>query len=518
MGHEGDKSPPEVGESSAEESPAEERSPDQDMKHLVRSALVNTLALIAGISLTVFYTLAARVYGAAIYGLYAFSLAAVEIMMTVGGMATDKGLTRYVASHHVVGETDREASALGTGFWMTVVMSTLVSVLVLIFAEQVATFFGKPEASGALRALGPSILFGELLAIMTWATIAAKVMRYKLYVKESGFPLLLIAIALPLGFYDKTLESLCYGHVAASFIAALWILWAVRKVYAYLPFSRALRAPLHGEMIRFCIPMAMTDPLAVIVQRASPLIIGRFVTSTQIGVFAAADTLSRAIGGATMAFDPVIMPVLAEATKTGDRERLRYNLRLTSRWVTIVCIPIIIFFVLFRRELLLLYGETFASGAKTLLIFSAGRFVMAVLGLSAWVLPMSGRAKTVLVNQTVVSVISVALCYALTRRWGIEGAALSWALSTALLYGMIVIENTIFEGAHPFSWGMLKVMIAGAITLVVMWQLTAVLPETIVLRLLISSAGTLLIYGTLFMLLGRTPDDDQLLRMLRLKK
>jgi O-antigen/teichoic acid export membrane protein len=491
---------------------------DKDMRHLVRSAAVNTLALIAGVSLTVFYTLAARVFGKAIYGLYSFTFAAIEILMTVGGMATDKGLTRFIPVHHIVDELDREASALGTGFWMTAVMSSLAAMGAYLFALPLATYFGKPEAAGAIRLLAPSILFGEMLAIMTWATIAAKVMRYKLYVKEAGFPLLLMLCALPLGLANKTLETLCLGHVVASFVSALWILWAVRKVYQHLPFSRALRSPLHTEMIRFCIPMAMTDPLGVVVQRASTLIIGKFVSSAQIGVFSAADTLSRAIGGATMAFDPVIMPVLAEATKLGDVNRLRYNLRLASRWVAIVCLPIIIFFILFRHELLLLYGKGFTSGAQTLLIFTGGRLVSAILGLSAGVLPMSGRAKTVMINQSVVGVISVFACYYLTARYGIEGAALSWALSTTLIYGMVVVEIYIFERAHPFSWGMLRVILAGVATLAVMWKLTGWLPEAIVLRLVVSSIGTLLVYGTLFVLIGRTPEDDQLLRMLKLKK
>jgi O-antigen/teichoic acid export membrane protein len=451
---------------------------ERDLKHLVRSAAVNTLALIAGISLTVFFTLAARVYGATIYGLYAFSLAAVEIMMTVGGMATDKGLTRFIAAHHVTGETDREAASLGTGLKLAAIASALVTLLVFAFSEQVAGFFGKPEAASALRALSPAIFFAEVMTILTWATIAAKVMRFKLYVKESGFPALLMLCALPIGLHWRSVEALCGGHVVASAVAALWMLWAVRRVYAHLPLSRALRAPIDGKMVRYCIPLALTDPLAVVVQRASPLIIARFVTSAQIGIFAAADTLSRAIGGATMAFDPVIMPVLAEAARQGDRERLRYNLRLTSRWVTIVCIPIIVFFVLFRRELLLLYGETFASGAQALLIFSVGRFVMAVLGLSAWVLPMSGRATLVLVNRLIVSVASVIACYYLTRAWGIEGAAISWVASTVLTYSLIVVEIYILERAHPFSWGMLKAMLVGAVTLLAMWKVTALLPAS----------------------------------------
>jgi hypothetical protein len=38
------------------------------------------------------------------------------------------------------------------------------------------------------------------------------------------------------------------------------------------------------------------------------------------------------------------------------------------------------------------------------------------------------------------------------------------------------------------------------------------------LRLASSSLGTLLVYGGLMFVVGRAPEDDQLLRMLRLKK
>jgi len=492
---------------------------EKDLKHLLVAGAVNTLALIAGISLTVFYTLAARIYGSENFGLYAFALAAVEILMVVGGMATDKGITRFIAFHHVAHERQREASALGTGFWMTVICSGLMSALALLFSEGIAGFFGKPEASGALKALAPAILFGEFLTVMIWATIAAKVMRYKLYIKELGYPVLLMMIALPVGLVSASLHYLCYGHVIATLLAALWSLWAVNKVFRHLPMKQAVfGAPMHKEMFRYCIPMALTDPLAVIVQRASPLIIGRFVTGAQIGVFAACDMLSRAIGGVTMAFDPVICPVLAESVRMNDTARLRYNLQLTSRWVTIVCIPIIIFFVLFRNELLLLYGEAFVTGSRTLLIFICGRFFAAILGLSAWVLPMSGRAKTVLINQSTVSVVSVAACYYLTARYGIEGAALSWVFSTLLAYGLIVVEIYIFERAHPFSFGMLRVVLAGGITLAIMWTIAPLFPQIVALRLVLLTAIMLALYGVLFVMLARTPDDDELLRLLKLKK
>ena len=491
----------------------------KDLRHLLVAGGTNALALIAGVSLTVFHTLAARVFGKALFGLYAFSTAAIEILMTVGGLATDKGLTRYIAAHSVEGEDTRAASALGTGFWLTALSSAFVALLAYAFADRLAALFGQPAAGRAISLLSPSILFGQLMTVTIWGTIAAKVMRYKLFVKELAYPLLLMAGALPLGLYAPRLEVLCGAHVLATLLALLAGIWALKTVYAHLPLSRALfRSPVHWEMVRYCLPMALTDPLGVISQRASSLIIGPFVTSGQIAVFSASDMLSRAIGGATMAFDPVIMPILSEAAKQGDRERVRYNLQLTSRWVAVICLPIIIFFLLFRNELLLLYGRGFAEGSTTLLIFILGRIISAILGLSAWVLPMSGRSKTVLANQVVVSLVSVVSCYLLTSRFGIEGAAGSWLLSTAVAYGLVVVEIYLFEGAHPFSGGMFRAMAVSLVTWLAMSQLLPYLPSSVWLKLSVCSIGTLLLYGALFAVFARTEQDDQLLRMLRLKK
>jgi len=76
-----------------------------------------------------------------------------------------------------------------------------------------------------------------------------------------------------------------------------------------------------------------------------------------VAVFAASEELGRSVIGVRYAFDSVVTPMMSEAFFVRDRERLRYNLALMTRWVASASAPIAV--TLFALSMRLIMSSRF---------------------------------------------------------------------------------------------------------------------------------------------------------------
>lgn len=487
-----------------------------DVRHAAVGGGTNLLALVAGVALPAYHALAARVFGAAKYGLYSVGLGVVEVLSRLGALGTDKGLLRFVPMHRVGNEPELERRSLSSAVWATVIAGAVLALCALVFAEPLAMLQKKPATIGAIRWLAPLLPLWSLFFVLISATMAAKVMRYNLVVRGVALPLVLMAVVVPTGLFRPSLATLCGGHVVAVLCVVVLSFFAVRKVF---PDSHPWRpndgGGVHWDMLRFSAPMGASEFLNGVLHRAGLILLARYVTEVDLGAYAAVELMSRSIAGARNAFDSVVSPVLAESFKQGSRERLEYNLRLMTRWVMLLTFPIIIFFVAFRVEILALFGKEFAAGTSAFLLLNLGYFTNGVLGLTGWVVAMSGRSRLVLLNNLIASGANVALCLVLAPRFGLIGAAIAASSGLVLIQLLQIGEVAVLHRTHAFSWSTLRAFLAGAITMACAIWAAPQLPGPVVLRMAYGLVALLVLYGALVFASGLTEEDKRVFASVR---
>jgi O-antigen/teichoic acid export membrane protein len=486
----------------------------RDAQHAARGGGTNILTVIAGLILPAFHTVAARLYGAATYGLYSLSLGITEIIAKLSAVGTDKGLMRHIPYHRVADEEPLVRASLRTGFWLSVVGGSILAALAMVFAEPLAAVQRKPDTVVAIRLLAPSTPFLALIVVLISATMGAKIMRFNLFVRGLAQPLLLLAVAAPVALFSPTLSGLCASHLVATVLTAGLALAATTHVFRDIPLSRALLRPdrseprFHWEMVQFSIPMGMSEFLNQILTRADIILLSLYVPKEQVGIYAGAELLSRAVSNARYAFDPVASPVLSEALRQGDRARLRYNLQLMTRWVTLLTFPIVTFVLGFRVELLTLFGEEFVAASTAFIILNVAHLINSTFGLTGWVIAMSGRSTTVLLNNLLSAAANILLCLLLIPRFGLVGAALSAACAFVLIQLLQLAEVGVLARVHPFSGGLIKVAIAGGFTLALAIFLSGTTGGPVVVRLVVGTVAMVVTYGFLLVLL-RLPREER---------
>jgi O-antigen/teichoic acid export membrane protein len=487
-----------------------------DARHAAIGGATNLLNVLGALALPVFHTLVARLYGAANYGLYSVAVGLTEIFSRLGAVGTDKGLLRHIASHRIADETELERRSLSTAFWLTLLSGTVLALVVYGIAGPLAALQHKPTAALAIRLLAPSTPFTALVLTLIAATMGAKILRYNLLVRGIAQPLLLIAIALPVGLLAPSLRALCLSHLVAMILVTGLAGLAVTRVFRHFRLRELLTVgPVHWELAHFSFPIGLSEFLNAVLHRAALVIVGLYVSDTQLGVYAAVEMLSRAIASARNAFDPVVSPVLAEALRQQDHGRMRYNLHLMTRWVALLTFPLVALFLGLRHELLSLFGPTFVVGSTAFIVLNLGYFANGVLGLVGWVLSMAGHSRLVLFNNLIAASANVGLCFLLAPRFGIVGAAAATACALVLIQLLLLVQVKLLYGVHPFGAGLLRVVIVGTLTVGAALLGLPHLPGAPLLRVIL---GALLIVGVYVALLAAfalEPADRELLARLR---
>lgn len=445
----------------------------RDVRHAALGAGTNLLTILVGLVEAAFHPLAARLFGTSSYGIYRWVTSSAEPLLRLSPLGTEFALLRHVASHRVAGEPHLVQASLRTALRLTLVSSSIFAVAAIALAGPLSRLQGRPETAGAIRWLAPGIPLTALVTVLMYATMGAKTTKYNFTVRGVAQPLLLFGLAVSVGLWSPSLAALCGSHLVAMGATAALALWAAARVFgaktiwlALSPFRPSTERPdLHREMIRFAVPMGISDFVNAVLQRADLIVIGFFAGTEAVGLYAGAEFISRAISNVRYAFDPVVSPMLSESLRQNDRERLAYTLRLMTRWTTLLTIPLLIVMITIRKSLLGLFPAAFLSAEGVLVTLMLGHFLNGCLGLTGYVIAMSGRSLLALANNVGAATVNVVLCLVLVPRIGSIGAAASVAFSVGLLQMLQVVEVAILYRILPFSKGTVKAVAAGAVAM-----------------------------------------------------
>jgi O-antigen/teichoic acid export membrane protein len=487
-----------------------------DAAHAARSGLLQVLMAFGQALLFMTQFVISRLYGAAVYGVYVTSVGILEVLTRAGFFGADKSLLRYVAAHRIAGEPELEERALGSGIRLATGVSALLAVVLVLGAGSIATFQGKPELAGMLRLMAPAIVAAALTRVLAEAMLGAKVVRMNLYVRGLGDPMLLCLCTLVGAALGAGALRLATAHVIAACCTSSLAAAAATHVFGRAKLRRALAAPAHPELVRFAAPMGISEAMNAVLQRADVILLGFFVSREEVGIYAAAEFIGRIIAAIRYAFDSIAGPVLAEALKTGDRRRLRYNLSLMTRWVTLVSAFVSVTVIALRHELLSLYGPLFGAGTGCLVVLALAHLINACLGLVPWVIAMSGRSRLLLGNNFGAAILNVTLNLLLVPVYGILGAALAALLSVTVLQLAFLVETWWLERTHPFTPSLLKVLVAAAVTGLGEHLIAGRLPGGAGLRVATLVVAGGLTYALALVALGLDDEERQVLgRVLR---
>jgi O-antigen/teichoic acid export membrane protein len=435
----------------------------EDAAHAARSGLSQNLAMLGQGLLPIHRMLVSRLFGQTAYGIYRAGADLCEVAINAGLAGADKGLLRFVAGHRASGEKEEEIRALGTGLRLAGGVLSLLAVALALAAPFFARIWGKSEFRFVLPVLAPTVFAGGGVLVLMAATLAVKVTRINLLVRGIGDPFLLLAATLVAYLVRPTVGGLAVAHLC-SYVALLGLAWiGANVVYGPGEIGRALRARVAPGFLRFALPLGASGLMNGFLQRMNIFILSGSSGAAAVAVFAASEELGRSVVGVRYAFDSIVTPMMSEAFFRRDRGRLRYNLALMTRWVASASAPIAVTLFALRPRLLSLYGSGYADGATAMGLLIVGHLINWVMGLTPYVVVMSGRSSLFFWDNLGAAAVNLVLSLLLIPRHGVTGAAFASLCSVACLQGVLALQAYWLERVHPFDWPLLKPFLAAGL-------------------------------------------------------
>ena len=184
--------------------------------------------------------------------------------------------------------------------------------------------------------------------------------------------------------------------------------------------------------------MSWTDKLMLGIIDSPDVISGVATNSAQIGVYHTAFKLSMFATIGLMAIKSSDSPKLAELYKKKELKLLEKVTQQSTQLIFWTALPLVILFILFSENLMLLFVEQFRVGVFSFVILSIGRVIVSFSGAAGNLLQMCGK-QVIFMNVAIIgSLINIVLNYTLIPFYGIDGSAIATMISLVVFNLLLV--------------------------------------------------------------------------------
>jgi O-antigen/teichoic acid export membrane protein len=363
-------------------------------------------------------------------GLFYLSFTIILIASVISRFGLDYVAVKYTAANFAMDNWSAVKGLYRKTISMILITSLLITFCVIITAHWMAkNIFNDMELEYALRIMALCICPHALFCIHSEFLKGVKKIGISQFIQVTCLPslafIIIYLIPSKLG-----IQSIILLFFAAVIITALlgYLFWNMS-----IPNLSRFDSVFSNKLIsNSCMPLFWMSLMNLIMLWAPILILGAYVSSSDVGVYSIAQRCSNLLIFVPMAIISIAAPKFAELYQQSEKEELSSAIKYSSRIMAFFSIPVSIIFIACSEVLMRLFGVAFIDGSLPLKILSVGQLLFSFCGIAGILLIMTGNEQTYR-NITFVGVtINLLLCYILIPMYGTVGAAISTAVTIIL--------------------------------------------------------------------------------------
>lgn len=462
--------------------------------------------------------LLARVLGADQFGLYSLALSAAAIVSTISLMGMDDAALRNIAIHASHKDEESLWGTLQLTIGFPISMSLILGAVLYFFAEPIAEIlFSEPLLVPMLRLVALIIPILTLSQILVFATRGFRRMDYGVIARDFIQLTIRFVLLVILAIINLNAFTAMVTYAVADITATIALIYFLNKEF---PLKRPLRSAkwdVRG-LLNFSLPFWFSDILNSVRNNIQVMMLGSLSTITSAGIFTIVDRVNLLSIITYRSVQTSIRPIIAELQSKDKWQDVGHLYQTSTRWALLVNIPMTLIMILFSKEILLLFGESFVEGGPALIILAVSEFVKVLTGMSGTIIDMSGLNRLKMVNTTIQVVLAVGLNVYLIPRWGLIGAAVAVFVSISIMNLLRMVQVYVIYRLSPFNRLLLKPFVAGFAALISALIFDRVLSiEHYLWSLMIGIVLVVIVYSGVLQILG-LPEEDLLVINRTLKK
>jgi O-antigen/teichoic acid export membrane protein len=194
----------------------------------------------------------------------------------------------------------------------------------------------------------------------------------------------------------------------------------------------------YNSLFLLSFPMMFSSAFIFMSEWTDVLMLGAMESKSQVGIYNVAYKLATVALIIINVINTVLAPKIAELHGQKDVKQIEFFALKATKLITILTLPLVIFLILFNKQILGLFGDEFLEGSSVVIVISIGLFFNAMSGSVGQILNMTKHQKE-LRNFTIITVIiNIVLNYILINELGILGAAIA-SLSANIILNLLCI-------------------------------------------------------------------------------
>lgn len=490
---------------------------ERDITKLASGASITLAGRIVGSgSLILTQVMLARLFGPAIYGLYAIGWTLLRMGEVAGTLGLEYGVVRF-ASRFWPSDPVRLKGvlleALAGAFSSGALLGLLLFFLAPWLADQV---FQNPDLTPILQLFAVAFPFVTSLKVSAASTRVSQRMRFAVYSEDAGRPALNLLLVVV--FY--VLGRNIIGAVAATVLSyVLALLLSLNFVHRLFPQTFAARPkPVYPgkELWAFSLPSAFAAIFGMFMIWMDRLFVGYFGSETEVGIYQAVAQFSAVFSLTLTAVNAIFAPMIASLYHQGQLARLNELFKISTKWVLYLSLPIFLVLVFTPvAAITVIFGSQYVSGSQALVLLTIAQLVNVGTGSVGYLLVMTGRQNIWVAITASMLVTSLILNTVLVPRLGINGAALSStiAISGLFLLGLLAVKQKL--SLWPYDRRYRKGLLATAVTIAALVFLQQLPLASAFVQLLATSLVSVGVFGSTLILQGLDQEDKEFMRLLR---
>lgn len=424
---------------------------------LARGAL-QIFAVNAGGTLVAFLVqiLLARTLGPADYGLYAYALGLMNIVLLVAKFDFENAALRFVGAYR-----GREEWALLRGFLrygheIVVLGSLAVTVIAVIVVLALGDRLTASETSTYLLACA-------LLPITAILTFKSSVLQGLTRVVQAQAPAMLVrpllfglgVLVLATGFGVRMTAALAVG---ANLVASIFVL-LLSTVFLRRGLPADARHAEPGYAVRewwhVALGMLLISASQVVLsQQADVVVVGSIVDKVAAGHYNAASQLAMLVNFGVTAVLFITAPMISELHARGRHHDLQRLVSMATRANLLASVPVFLALLVGGALALSLYGPTFRDAYPVLVILGVSQLIVAIVGsLAGFLMSMTGNQNAAAVVIGGSAAMNIVLTIILTPIYGLIGTAVATLIGTLTrsILLTVLVRRRLAVRLTPFS-------------------------------------------------------------------
>ena len=488
---------------------------DDDVKILARGVGISFFAKLGGRTLQLaVQVLLARLLGPSGFGLFALGQVVFQFGAQFGTLGLPVGIIRFGVMAKQ--KDDNEFTLiLRNAFFVAYISGLAFGSGIILLAPWLANeFFKQPSLVGILRGFGVAVVFYIWLMITAAATRITRKMQYSaLSLDTLPFLSNLILTIILVYFLDLSIIGAVFALISGYVVGWGASFFFVRKLFPKFQIKGPLSIVKIKEILLFSWPTSIASIFNLWLQNITILLLGYFVSPTEIGLFQSAEQVSMLSAIVLLSFNLIISPMITGLYENGEMDRLNELFKVSTKWGLYVSLPLIIIVLFYSRQIMdIIYGAEYGNGSTVLALLVLAQFVNTATGSVAVMLSMTGHQNRLLFRAGLALVACLGLNFWLTPLFGIIGAAISLGCGIAFLNLLLLRDVHVLLGLWPYDRRFYKLGIAAVITAIIIFLAKIMWPLSTFLGLMAITALSLVIFIGISWILGPEEYEKILLK------